>query len=182
PVRRRRYEMEEGYLAQILLITGKPIHYTIPLLVARLVCLDGHIEDIHDHQRETLSFELRMQSLDWSSVSVDGFRAVRALGDLRSILERNANNQRKWETITEGTLQQLSKIIEVVRAHATGQAARKRMLGICVTTTSVKGEKESHECGFWLWWESGFIKRGYRDEGVDFDSELTLSFHAFSSS
>ncbi|GKD03485.1 putative ribonuclease H-like domain-containing protein, partial [Tanacetum coccineum] len=32
------------------------------------------------------------------------------------------------------------------------------------TTIQVKGEKESHECGFWLWWESGFIKRGYRDE------------------
>ncbi|GKD27025.1 hypothetical protein Tco_1233239, partial [Tanacetum coccineum] len=39
----------------------------------------------------------------------------------------------------------------------------------------VKGEKESHECGFWLWWEYGFIKRGYRDEGLGFVQKEPLN-------
>ncbi|GKG08323.1 hypothetical protein Tco_0334155, partial [Tanacetum coccineum] len=53
PVKRRRLvEARRQALAQILLITSEPIHCIIPLLVARLVRLDGHIEDIHDHQRE----------------------------------------------------------------------------------------------------------------------------------
>nr|GEW20177.1 hypothetical protein [Tanacetum cinerariifolium] len=47
-----RYEMEEGSLAQIQSITGDPIHYTIPLIVVRLFCHDGQIEEIRDHQRE----------------------------------------------------------------------------------------------------------------------------------
>ncbi|GKE33191.1 hypothetical protein Tco_1452513, partial [Tanacetum coccineum] len=33
---------------------SEPIHRTIPLLVARLVCLNGQIEEIHDHEREVL--------------------------------------------------------------------------------------------------------------------------------
>ncbi|GJY64801.1 hypothetical protein Tco_0466261 [Tanacetum coccineum] len=44
--------MGESSLAQIHLITGEPIHRTIPLLVTRLVGHDEQIEEIHDHQRE----------------------------------------------------------------------------------------------------------------------------------
>nr|GEW17952.1 homeodomain-like protein [Tanacetum cinerariifolium] len=47
-----RYDMEEGPLAQIHPITDKPIHRTIPLLVARLVHLDRQIEKNHIHQRK----------------------------------------------------------------------------------------------------------------------------------
>ncbi|GKB35406.1 hypothetical protein Tco_0880348 [Tanacetum coccineum] len=45
--------------------------------------------------------------------------------------------------------------------------------GLC--SLRVKGEKESHECGFWLWWEYGFIKRGYRDEGLGFVQKEPLN-------
>ncbi|GJZ78951.1 hypothetical protein Tco_0643788 [Tanacetum coccineum] len=44
--------MRESSSAQMHLITGEPIHRTIPLLVARLVRHDGQIEEIRDHQRE----------------------------------------------------------------------------------------------------------------------------------
>nr|GEX16301.1 hypothetical protein [Tanacetum cinerariifolium] len=109
-----RYEMEEGPLAQIHPITGEPIHRTIPLLVARLVHLDRQIDENYVHRREvsvarvetseqeiealraragtnrgtnrTLSFKLRIQSLDCISVSVEGFRTERAFEDLKSIL------------------------------------------------------------------------------------------------
>ncbi|GJT85919.1 hypothetical protein Tco_1067636 [Tanacetum coccineum] len=38
--------------AHILLVTGEPIHHTIPLLVARLVRHEGRIKEIHDHLEE----------------------------------------------------------------------------------------------------------------------------------
>ncbi|GJV05092.1 hypothetical protein Tco_1338661 [Tanacetum coccineum] len=46
------YEMGEHSSAEIHPITSEPIHRTIPLLVARLVCHNDQIEEIRDHQRE----------------------------------------------------------------------------------------------------------------------------------
>ncbi|GJY83743.1 reverse transcriptase domain-containing protein [Tanacetum coccineum] len=81
-----RYEMEEGYLAQILLITGEPIHYTIPLLVVRLVRLDGHIEDIHNHQREVLVARIESDEQDIENMHTR-FRCVEAqVAILRGLL------------------------------------------------------------------------------------------------
>ncbi|GKG46015.1 hypothetical protein Tco_0498461, partial [Tanacetum coccineum] len=63
-----RYEMGESSSAQIHLITGEPIHHTIPLLVARLVHHDDQIEEIRDHQREILAarseFDMRIKLLE----------------------------------------------------------------------------------------------------------------------
>ncbi|GKA92874.1 hypothetical protein Tco_0814799 [Tanacetum coccineum] len=43
---------ESSTAAHILLVTGEPIHHTIPLLVARLARHKGRIEEIHDHLEE----------------------------------------------------------------------------------------------------------------------------------
>ncbi|GKE53325.1 hypothetical protein Tco_1488481 [Tanacetum coccineum] len=51
---------------------------------------------------------------------------------------KNANNKRKWESDhSRDSGEQQSKHNEVVRAHAIGQAARKRMLGNCLIATGI---------------------------------------------
>ncbi|GKA34417.1 hypothetical protein Tco_0720846 [Tanacetum coccineum] len=53
---------------------------------------------------------------------------------------KNVRNKRKWGSDHGMDFdQQQSKRIEVVRAHATREATRRRMLEICLTTTSVNG-------------------------------------------
>ncbi|GJW15792.1 hypothetical protein Tco_0019925 [Tanacetum coccineum] len=46
------YEIVESFIAHVLPVTGDSSHYTVPLLVARLILHKGLIEAIHDHLRE----------------------------------------------------------------------------------------------------------------------------------
>ncbi|GJT01562.1 ribonuclease H-like domain-containing protein [Tanacetum coccineum] len=63
-----KYEMGESSSAQIHLITGEPIHRTIPLLVARLVRHDDQIEEICNHQGEISAtrseYDVRIEILE----------------------------------------------------------------------------------------------------------------------
>ncbi|GKB26953.1 reverse transcriptase domain-containing protein [Tanacetum coccineum] len=45
-------EIGESSTAHVLAVTGELVRHTVPLLVARLTCHEGLIEDIHDHLRE----------------------------------------------------------------------------------------------------------------------------------
>ncbi|GJX45760.1 putative reverse transcriptase domain-containing protein [Tanacetum coccineum] len=46
--------LRESSTAHVLAVTGELVCHTVPLLVARLTCHEGLIEDIHDHLRELL--------------------------------------------------------------------------------------------------------------------------------